>query len=213
MSKPGTRKPVGRKTVAPESQQKQAVTINLEETLTGALRAIGGSKADNWNDLISNQVVRTAWKTGDEATDSQARDGVLTAMICMKPRDEFEGMLMAQMLGAHNAAMECYKRSMVPGQVFAWYQESLNQANKLSRTYAALLEALNRHRGKGQQKVIVEHVHVYQGGQAIVGAVEAPGAGGFEKREGQPLAVGHAECAPVRREDPKRKALPVAGHG
>jgi predicted Kef-type K+ transport protein len=36
----------------------------------------------------------------------------------------------------------------------------LSQANKLSRTYAALLDALNRHRGKGQQKVTVEHVHV-----------------------------------------------------
>ena len=48
----------------------------------------------------------------------------------------------------------------------------LNQANKLSRTYSTLLEALNRHRGKGQQKVTVEHVHVHQGGQAIVGNVE-----------------------------------------
>jgi hypothetical protein len=27
-------------------------------------------------------------------------------------------------------------------------------------TSATLLEALNRHRGKGQQKVTVEHVHV-----------------------------------------------------
>jgi hypothetical protein len=28
-----------------------------------------------------------------------------------------------------------------------------------------LLDALNRHRGKGQQKVTVEHVHVHSGGQ------------------------------------------------
>ena len=28
---------------------------------------------------------------------------------------------------------------------------------------AALVEALNRHRGKGQQKVTVEHVHVHAG--------------------------------------------------
>jgi hypothetical protein len=35
-----------------------------------------------------------------------------------------------------------------------------------------LLDALNRHRGKGQQKVTVEHVHVHSGGQAIVGTVE-----------------------------------------
>lgn len=37
---------------------------------------------------------------------------------------------------------------------------------------ATLLEALNRHRGKGQQKVAVEHVHVHAGGQAVVGMME-----------------------------------------
>jgi len=34
---------------------------------------------------------------------------------------------------------------------------------------------LNRHRGKGQQKMTVEHVHVHEGGQAIVGNIEAGG--------------------------------------
>jgi hypothetical protein len=38
-----------------------------------------------------------------------------------------------------------------------------------------LLEALNRHRGKGQQKVTVEHVYVHKGGQAIGGNVEGGG--------------------------------------
>jgi hypothetical protein len=33
----------------------------------------------------------------------------------------------------------------------------------------------NRHRGKGQQKVTVEHDHVHSGGQAVVGLVEPPG--------------------------------------
>jgi hypothetical protein len=31
-------------------------------------------------------------------------------------------------------------------------QEALNPATKLSRTYATLLEALNRHRGKGHRR-------------------------------------------------------------
>lgn len=39
-------------------------------------------------------------------------------------------------------------------------QRNLAQANKLSHTFAVLLDALNRHRGKGHQKVTVEHVHV-----------------------------------------------------
>jgi hypothetical protein len=57
-----------------------------------------------------------------------------------------------------------------------WWQNQINGALQ-SRTYATLLEALNRHRGKGQQKVTVEHVHVHSGGQAVVGMVETPGGG------------------------------------
>src|SRR5262245_58343264 len=54
---------------------------------------------------------------------------------------------------------------------------ALNQANKLTRSFSMLLDTLNRHRGKGQQKVTVEHVHVHSGGQAIVGNVEGRAAG------------------------------------
>jgi hypothetical protein len=61
---------------------------------------------------------------------------------------------------------------MIDEQTFEGRRENLTQANKLSRTFATLLEALNRHRGKGQQKMVVEHVHVHSGGQAVVGVVE-----------------------------------------
>jgi len=60
--------------------------------------------------------------------------------------------------------------------------------NKLSRTYAILLETLNRHRGKGQQKVTVEHVHVHPGGQPVLGMVESPGGGDRTKSKDQPHA-------------------------
>ena len=35
------------------------------------------------------------------------------------------------------------------------------------------MEALDKHRGKGSQKITVEHVNVHAGGQAIVGNVKA----------------------------------------
>jgi hypothetical protein len=35
------------------------------------------------------------------------------------------------------------------------------------------MESLNRHRGKGQQKMTVEHVHINSGGQAIIGNVNS----------------------------------------
>jgi hypothetical protein len=69
------------------------------------------------------------------------------------------------------------------GQTFEGRRENLTQANKLSRTYSTLLEALNRHRGKGQQKVTVEHVHLHSGGQAVVGVVEPPGRRDHAKLE------------------------------
>ena len=46
-----------------------------------------------------------------------------------------------------------------------------NLATKFLRIFAAQTEALQRYRGKGQQKVTIEHVHVHTGGQAIVGSV------------------------------------------
>jgi hypothetical protein len=39
---------------------------------------------------------------------------------------------------------------------------------KMMRTFTAQLEALNRYRAKGQQKMTVEHVHVNERGQAIL---------------------------------------------
>jgi hypothetical protein len=52
--------------------------------------------------------------------------------------------------------------------------------NKLARTFATQLEALKRYRTGGQQKVLVEHVTVHKGGQAIVGNVSHGGRGGSE---------------------------------
>ena len=62
----------------------------------------------------------------------------------------------------------------MPDQSLEGRRENLSQANKLVRSYTMQMEALNRHRGKGQQKVTVKHVHVNEGGQAIVGTVPIP---------------------------------------
>jgi len=104
---------------------------------------------------------------------------------------------------------------MIPEQTFEGRHEALNQANKLTRSFAALADALNRHRGKGQQKVTVEHVHVHSGGQAIVGAVATPGGGASSKVEEQPHAkfIAHAPEPALRGPDTTREPVPVASDG
>ena len=109
--------------------------------------------------------------------------------------------------------MECYRRAMLGEQSLQGRSENLSQANKLSRTYSTLLEALNRHRGKGQQKVTVEHVHVHAGGQAVVGTVETQGGGDIRKSEDQPHArqIANALQPTLWSEDQARELVPVAG--
>ena len=53
-------------------------------------------------------------------------------------------MIAAQLVACHNASMEFYRRAALGDQTFEGKQENLNQANKLSRSYTVLLDALNR---------------------------------------------------------------------
>ncbi len=189
------------------------VVANDPENLKGELKAIGGSKSDHWNNLLANQAIASLWtKHSDDETRKRQLNATVMALMGIGPKDELEGMMAAQLIAAHNAAMECYRRAMIGDQTFEGRRENLAQANKLSRTYATLLEALNRHRGKGQQKVTVEHVHVHSGGQAIVGSIGAPGGGDRRKSEDQPHAkqIAHASESPMPSPDEGRDAVPVA---
>src|SRR5215213_10879394 len=165
----------------------------------GRLKLLGGSASDAFNNTLANQVIKTLWRAhADEEERQKLISACAAALIGIGPKDELEGMLAGQLIAAHSAAMECYRRAMLPEQPFEGWREALTQANKLSRTYATLLESLNRHRGKGQQTVTVEHVHVHQGGQAIVGTVEA-GGGVLSEKQRQPhaQALAHAPVTPL----------------
>ena len=66
--------------------------------------------------------------------------GAIAALVGIGPKDELEGMMGAQLIASHSAAMECYRRAMIGEQTFVGRQENLNQANKLSRTFTMLLD-------------------------------------------------------------------------
>jgi hypothetical protein len=199
-------------TKAKKSAQKTVVEGGKPSSPPGQLKHIGGSKSDTWNGVIANQAAQSIWaKNSNEQQRKNLFDAAIVGLIGIGPSDELEGMLAAQLIGCHNASMECYRRAMIGEQTFEGRKENLNQANKLSRTFATLLESLNRHRGKGQQKVTVEHVHVHEGGQAIVGNVE--GGGIRTKSEKQPHALGYAPGQTLRSENEEREAVPVAHDG
>jgi hypothetical protein len=82
-------------------------------------------------------------------------------------------MLGLQMVATHNLAMELLGRA-AKGEYMEAVNTNVNMATKLLRTFTAQISTLNRIRGGSpSQKIVVEHVHVNEGGQAIVGNVES----------------------------------------
>jgi hypothetical protein len=198
-----------------------APAVNDRDDREGALKDIGGSQSDDWNSLLANQALQALYvRKSDAETRDRQVDATLAALAGIAPRDELEGMMAAQLIAAHAAVMECYRLAILSDQTPEGRREYLNQANKLSRTWAILLDALNRHRGKGQQKVTVEDVHVHSGGRAVVGLVETaggrrPGVGGRARLEEYPDAkrIAHAPEPSLWSPDSARDAVPIARDG
>ena len=84
-------------------------------------------------------------------------------------------MLATQMAAVHNIALEMSRRAMNHEQSVEGVELHINCAIKLMNTFARQVEALAKHRAKGQQKITVQHVNVNYGGQAIVGDVNQGG--------------------------------------
>jgi hypothetical protein len=192
------------------------VVAGHPDDLKGTLKNIGGSRSDNWNNILANQTIQALWlKHSDTETRDKQCSATVAALVGIGPKDELESMMAAQLLAAHNAAMECYRRAMIGEQTFEGRRENLAQANRLSRTYATLVEALNRHRGKGQQKVTVEHVHVHSGGQAVVGMVDnrRPGDNLRSEDESHGKRIAHAPQPTVWSTNQERENVPVGGDG
>jgi hypothetical protein len=200
-----------------QQSQTKVVQIDPDHPSPGiwavALHDAFGTSEFSFADELLGQLLNTTHHRKDAPVKAATINAALAAVCGIGPRDETEAMLAAQMVATHAAAMELLRRAM-QAQYRHNLQDAGNLAVKLLRTYAAQLEALQRYRGKGQQKVMVEHVHVHQGGQAIVGNVEAGrGVGASSKTEEQPHAqqLAHAPDPTLPCPHPEREAVPVAG--
>lgn len=144
----------------------------------------------DWEDLLEatgniqvcNGLITQLAKLGSHGNriDEEATNFALGFVDAMQPQDATEALLLTQMAATHQAVMMLARRlnhvENLPQQDAA--ERALN---KTARSFAAQMDTLKRYRSKGQQVVRVERVTVQEGGQAIVGNVEAGGRGGNEK--------------------------------
>jgi hypothetical protein len=131
--------------------------------------------------VIFPGVNAVASSSKDTAEATKMANDYLSLMAEFKPRDPFEGLLISQMALVHQQALKFLSmanlnlNNLHPDILNAWS----NRYIKLMKLFTQQMDALDRHRRGGKQTVSVEHVHVHQGGQAIVGNVSK--GGGDEK--------------------------------
>lgn len=105
---------------------------------------------------------------------AESLDEFAKAMQVFSPEDEYEGQLIAQLIVLHENALEFLNRASRTDRI-DFTNIYLNGASKLLARHHETLDMLLKYRRKGEQRVSVEHVHVYNGGKAIVGNVDSGG--------------------------------------
>ena len=196
--------------MSPSSKQVTKTIISK-----GGLKETVGTSETRLADITLNQMWNAVWlgEGADDAIKDAYRDAVAAMFFELEPRDVIEHALCGQMVTVHFAAMECFRRAAIAGQTFDARDMALRHGVRLTRIYNEQVAALNKHRGKGQQTVRVEHVNVAAGGQAIVGNV---GIGGERQKNGKQAhakQVGYAPEPTLRFPDAEREPVPVAGNG
>ena len=139
-------------------------------------------------DFLASELNRLGSQlaVGPLHTGQREMNAALAAIDGTRPENEMAAMLASQMAATHSLAMDMLgrtRRAGTPEQM----QAHGALATKLLRTFTAQTEALAKIKRGGEQTVRVEHVHVYSGGQAIVGSVSnrKVEGGGDDEKENQ----------------------------
>ncbi len=176
---------------APKKADRRIVAVKkktrkqLASDLAVTTREVTGTHSYDVADRIIHQVAYALVWPKPKDTDDLIIGGV-RAIAEMAPQNATEAMLAAQMIAANEAALMFVRLATLENQNTEAIDANVLRATRLMRVFNEQIEAMQKLKGKaGQQKVTVEHVHVHQGGQAIVGAVStAKGNQGEGEGEG-----------------------------
>jgi hypothetical protein len=197
-------------TVKDATTLEPVVTRDVAETLFDAF----GTTSKDFLVSELNHLSNSQLAAGQLHTAQTEMNAALAAIDGTRPENEMAAMLASQMAATHSLAMDMLgrtRRARTPEQM----QAHGALATKLLRTFTAQTEALAKVKRGGEQTVRVEHVHVYPGGRAIVGAVSNRHmeGGGVDEKENQaygtldPRAIAAAPGAALLGPNPVGEAL------
>jgi hypothetical protein len=139
-------------------------TINLmlkPDAKESKLKPLGGGDADEWNRRLNDLTINAL-----PIAHSKNKESITTAAVAVcrgtmdiAPADPVEGILIAQLMAANEAALAMYQKGWAqPPEFFQARTKYLQLADKAARTVMMLTERLDHHRGRGQQQITVKHV-------------------------------------------------------
>jgi hypothetical protein len=137
-------------------------------------KALGTTSSDFVNASLFQ--IQSACRSPWGGISELSMNAALAMIEAAAPKDEIEGALAVQMACTHRAAMAVLAKLDV---AFASEQRVAafgSAAARLMRAYSTQVEVLRRLRSGGHQFVRVEHVHVNEGGQAVIGNVKTENA-------------------------------------
>ena len=144
--------------------------VTLEGDLSALMPRFGTKDPDFFFGLL-HQVCNAGAK-GREPDEAGIKFQ-LAFIKSVEPRDEIEAALIVQMAATHAAVMR-FAHRLAHAESLEEQDSAERAYNKLTRTFAAQVEALQRYRSRGEQQVFVQQVSVNDGGQAIVGNLTRP---------------------------------------
>jgi len=203
MTKPNDEKP---------KDDPKVRSIALNPNPKGEFKLVGGSLADDWNMRLLNNVGSTLpMNHADIEASNKAITAVCQAMADMAPADPIEGILIAQLMAANEAALAMYQKGWAqPPEYFEARTKYLQLADKAARTVVLLTERLDHHRGRGQQQITVKHVTTNNvtADQAIIAENLTTGDGARNVASPALLAASSGTPMPIldeiKRPDPVR---------
>lgn len=152
----------GRLTLTTTSEQQAALS-----------QALGSDSPDFQNYIIAQTLGALALMKGGGDMTGGLNAG-LAIIGAVAPTNELEAALAAQMVASNHFAMLSWERAARQTDMVV-VQANAALANKASRTFTLQMEALAKLRRGGEQ--VVRHVHVNEGGQAVIAGTIHNGKG------------------------------------
>src|SRR5215218_3472038 len=145
-----------------QREQQDSLTVDHPHPRIGAelLRHAFGTVDPDFQAGLVHQLADVS--RTDAGVDERELNFLSSVVKSIKPRDELESMLAAQMAAVHSASMKAAGR-LARADDMPRYEVAQRAFNKLTRTFSMQLEALKRHRSNGEQKVTVQHIDLRGG--------------------------------------------------